>query len=244
MTFCNTHKGLTSHFYSIKSKKENRISKIIFLLIFLIGVYFTCYPQKKHPEPKGNKDTLEQVKSFSGQLLGWAVNNDYVYGGFYLQVACTKYLVVFYPNMGRKLRRKLNANAIISINGAEITSATDTVKAIKLVSVKEEDIDIHNTPSNSIIKKTVGKSIKGSSRVNEVQKDKQGKVIGFVLDNQIILRMPLAYLETMEKVAPVGTTISYHGEKQKLPCGETAQMDYTVVYCNNMTISGKEYLTR
>ncbi len=214
--------------------------KTILTIALLIAVSFACPAQKTY---KQIVDTSEQVKTFSGELTGWAVNSNYVFEGFYLQVACTKYLVMFSPNMGKKLRRKLKVNTILSITGAEVTLASGE-KVIRLVSFKDEDGNTHNTPTAAITKEKAGRVMKGKSQINELQKNNQGKDEGFVLDNQIILRMPLENLEKMKKIALVGIKVSYIGEKQKLSYGEVVSMDYTVIYCNTMTINGKEYLTR
>ena len=150
---------------------------------------------------------------------------------------------MFSPNMGKKLRRKLKENTILFITGAEVTLASGD-KVIRLVSFTDEDGNIHNTPTAAITREKVGRVMRGKSKINELQKNNQGKDEGFVLDNQIILRMPLENIEKMKKIALIGATVSYSGEKQKLSSGEAAQMDYTVIYCNTMTINGKEYLTR
>lgn len=95
-------------------------SKAILTVAFLIAASFICPAQNISHKQKVSKDTSGQVQSFSGDLVRWAVNSDYIYGGFYLQVACTKYLVEFSPNMGKKLRRKIKANTILSIDGVEV----------------------------------------------------------------------------------------------------------------------------
>jgi hypothetical protein len=215
--------------------------KTILIITLLIAVSFACPAQST--TYKQIADTSRQVKTFTGELIGWAVNSDYIFEGFYLQVACTKYLVMFSPNMGKKLRRKIKANTILSIDGAEVIS-TSNEKVIRLVSFKDEDGNTHDIPTAVITKEKLGRVMKGKSQISALQKNNQGKDEGFVLDNQIILRMPLENLEKMKKIALVGTKVSYSGEKQKLSSGEAAQMDYTVILCNSMTIDGKEYLTR
>ncbi len=79
-------------------------SKTILILALLIVVSFVCPAQKKY---KQITHTSEHVKTFSGELTGWAVNSSYIFEGFYLQVACTKYLVMFSPNMGKKLEKEI-----------------------------------------------------------------------------------------------------------------------------------------
>lgn len=218
-------------------------SKIILKVVVLLTIAFTCPAQTISHKEIVNKDTLEEVKTFTGELTGWAVNSDYIYGGFYLQVACTKYLVVFSPNMGKKLRRKIKANTILSIEGYEVLLASNE-KVIKLISFKDEFGNIYHVQTAAIAKERIGRSMKGNGKINELQKDIHDKDEGFVLDNQIILRMPQANLEEMKKIALVGTHVSYNGKKQRLPKGEVVLMDYTVIFCNSVIIDGKEYLTR
>ena len=218
-------------------------SKTILIIVIFISVSFSCHAKHIYHPPKTSKDSLKQVTNFSGQLVGWAVNTDYIYEGFYLQAGCTRYLIVFSPNMGKILRKKLNVNSLVIIDGLELISDPDK-KMIKLISIKEGEETIYDILSAPVEKQKRGERVLGCSKINELQKDHNGEEKGFVLDNQVIVHMPPAYLQIIDKIALVGTKVSYQVEKQALCAGEVSLMNYTIINCNAMTIDGKKYPTK
>jgi hypothetical protein len=215
---------------------------LITLIILLISISSTVFSQEANQSSKLSERKLEAVTDFSGQLTGWADNVDYIYGGFYLQTCNSKYLVVFSPTIGRKLRKKVKSNTLLSIKGVEKVSAKDE-KEIWLVCITTNEETIYNPSLGLSTKKGKEKFVLGVGKINELQKDGQGKTIGIILNDQTILRMSNSMLELLNKIALVGTTISYTGEKQKLPSGEVALMNYTVINCHTITIDGSQYLT-
>jgi hypothetical protein len=215
---------------------------LIALTTLLISISFIGISQEAHQYSKLPERKLETVTDFSGQLAGWADNDDFVYGGFYLQTCNSKYLVVFSPTIGRKLRRKVKGNTTLSIKGVEKVSAKGA-KEIWLVSITTNEETIYNPSLVLTTKEGKEKFVSGTSKMNQLQKDGQGKAIGIILDDQTILRMSNYMLELLNKIALVGANISYTGEKQKLPAGEAALMNYTVINCYTITIDGNQYLT-
>ncbi len=87
-------------------------------------------------------------------------------------------------------------------------------------------------------------AVNGSSKIIELQKDKRGKVNGFILENKTILRVSAKISEQLEKIVKISDVISYSGAKKHLHNGEVAAETYTIIHCKTITINGKEYLTK
>ena len=86
--------------------------------------------------------------------------------------------------------------------------------------------------------------VNSSGKIIELQKDKQGKVKGFILENKTILRVCPSVAEQLTKLAVVGTSITYSGDKKALCTGEATAETYTIIHCKTITINGKQYLTK
>ena len=213
------------------------------VIAVFIAISFTSIAQQKKPVAKAENKPLEQVMAFSGQVGSWAYNEDYVYNGFYLQTTSDKYLVKFPTHMGNELTTALKTGSTITVNGVECASPQGG-KEIKMVSIIDDGKEISNSPLVKTDVKPVIEIIKGSGNIIELQKDKKSKIIGFILDNKTILRVSQHVAIQLNKLAVVGTSISYSGDKKHLRNGEVAANDYILLLCQSITINGKQYLTK
>jgi len=218
-------------------------SKIILtIMALLLTVSFIGNAQKK-PVQKVKEKPLQQVTSFTGEVLGWANNEDYVFNGFYLQTSITKYLVTFPPHMGSDLTTAIKRGNTVTVNGVEKTNPTGE-KEIKLVSVTANGTTINETSPAKPANIAKEEFVNGSGKIGEVQKDKSGKIKGYILDNKTILRVPSNVSGQLFIIAVVDAPVSYSGVKQVLRSGEVAVDSYTIIKCKTITINGKEYLTK
>ena len=145
--------------------------------------------------------------------------------------------------MGSELTTAIKTGSTISVNGVEKTSPQGE-KEIKLVSVTVDGKIINEAPPVKPATPPVEELINGNGKISELQKDKQGKVKGFMLDNKTILRMPPEVAQQLNTLAIVGTNISYSGIKKILHNGEATAVSYTIIRCKTITINGKQYLTK
>lgn len=219
-------------------------SKIIFTTIvitLLLAVIYTADAQGEKRGAKKENKILKQVSVFSGKVGDWKNNDNFVYDGFYLQTEKGVLLIRFSSYMGSQLTTALKTGNTITVNGVENKKTKD----IKLVSATADGVTIYDTPPAIATEKVAANEfIKGSAKISEIQKDKRGKAIGFLLDNKTILRMKLNAKDEFMKLAIIGTEISYTGVKKVLHNGEVASVSYTIIHCKTITINGKQYLTK
>jgi hypothetical protein len=212
-------------------------------VVLLMAIAFTSNAQKKPCPQKEKEKPLQEITAFTGQVAGWVNNDDYVYDGFYLQTSTTKFLVNFPPHMGSELTTAIKTGSTIVVNGVEKNCPTGE-KVIKLVSVSANGTTINETPPVKPATPPVKELVNSSGKIIELQKDKQGKVKGFILENKTILRVCPSVAEQLTKLAVVGTSITYSGDKKALCTGEATAETYTIIHCKTITINGKQYLTK
>jgi len=212
-------------------------------IVLLMSIAYISNAQTKAPQPKQKEKPLQQVTTFTGQAGDWVNNDDYVFNGFYLQTSSTKYLVNFPTHMGKELTTAIKTGNTISVNGVEQTTPQGE-KAIKLVSITANGTTINETPPVKPATPPKEEFLNGSGKISELQKDKQGKVKGYILDNKTILRIPPNVAQQLNKVAVAGAAISYSGSKQVLHDGEVALDSYNIIHCKTITLNGKQYLTK
>lgn len=181
---------------------------------------------------------LRQTSVFTGQVTGWVSNEDFFYNGFYLQTENGKYLVKFSPRIGNKLTSAFKIGSNISINAVELPEPTDK-DIIQLVNITTNGVNIYDSPPTVLA--PVEEFIFGSGKINQLQENKPGDVTGFILSDNTILRMPSYAAEQLNKIALVGTYVTYSGN-QILRKGEFAPVYYTIVQCKTITIDERQYL--
>lgn len=184
--------------------------------------------------------TAQLVSVFYGKFSGWESNDDYVYSGFYLQAKNERYLVKFSPNMGEQLVSEIKAGNYIQINAVD---EKDTLKekAVRLVSITIDGKNIYNRTFNESTKPPVENFVLGSSKIKQLQKNRQGQVKALILADMTILRIPPNIIAQLNKEIIVGAYISYSGY-QTVRDGEFATINYSVVRCVTFTVNEKQYL--
>jgi hypothetical protein len=145
--------------------------------------------------------------------------------------------------MGVELTTTIKTGNTITVNGVEKTTLQGA-KEIKLVSITANGTTINETPVVKPAKPVTEEFLNGNGKISEIQKDKQGKVKGYILDNKTILRISPNVAQQLNTLAIAGIAISYSGTKQALHTGEVAVAGYTIIRCKTITVNGKQYLTK
>jgi hypothetical protein len=221
--------------------KSSRIA-VTAAAIFCLAFSFSGMAQPKHHGPKAVKQTLQQVEVYSGKVGDWESNDEYVYDGFYLETANEKFLVKFSPLKGDQITSSIKSGNKVTVNGVgRLTRLGE--KEIRLVSIMSDGKVIYeNTPGPESADLTET-FVTGSGKITELQKNKMGKVRGFMLDNKTILRVPVDVAKQLNLLAIEGAEVAYRGVKKPLHAGEVAWGGYTIIHCQTITIKGKQYLT-
>ena len=192
------------------------------------------------PSSNVENKTAELVSVFFGKFSGWESNDDYVYCGFYLQMENVKYLVKFSPNMGNQLVSEIKPGNYIQINAVgEGNTLND--KTVKLISITIDGKNIYDRAFNKSTKPPVEDFVFGSSKIKELQRNRQGQVKALILTDNTVLRIPSNIIEQLNKEMIINAYISYSGY-QTLRDGEFAAVNYAIVRCMTFTVNEKQYL--
>jgi hypothetical protein len=189
------------------------------------------------------KNALQIISVYSGQLTEWISDDDYVYNGFYVQSNDKRYLVKFPTSMGLQLTIAMKKGDAISVSGVD-KAFSSTLRQIDFVSITANGQDIYNIPSVEHNLKPLEEFINGSGKITKVQVNKQGVIKSFVVDDKTVLRVSPNIGRLLSKVIAVGNPISFKGMKKNLRIGESTSIDVNIVKCQTITFNGIQYLTR
>ena len=226
-----------------KPKIKKMRLKFFLTMAILIAVSFTGFTQNQRHAPKKAKKDLQQVMAFSGLLVSWTNNEDYLYDGFYLQTVNYKYLVKFPPNKANQLMMAIKTDSIITVRGVEKVYPY-TEKEIKLVAIIVGGKNIYDSILVGKTLPPIEEFYQGQAKIKKLQKDKKRKINGFILDNNTVLRMPAHVAKDLTRVAEIGTKVSYTGIRKGLHFGEVAAINDTIIHCKTITINKIQYLTK
>ena len=216
------------------------LSTVIFLFM---AICFNTHAQSESPGSNSQKEVLSQT-IVSGYVTDWLVSvKENKIDGFYLQTNNDKLMVMFPSHMGSELRQEIRTGNTITVNGFETKDSLGVTK-INMVSVTIEGKTINIT--SPFIEGTMPapELINGFAKIRELQKNVDGKVTGYILDNKTILRLAPNISNELIRMLVVGATVSYSGTKSDSGSGEDAWASYTIIRCQTIIMNGKEYLTQ
>lgn len=234
-------------------KKQFKAASFIAVLIFSATIINAQTPppppgmplvaqgdKRMAPPPPAAEQSLQEVTAFNGKVVKLAANDDYVYDGFYILNGNDSLLVKFPPHLGNTITKAANVGSSITVNGVQNTSPSGQ-KEIRMVSITANGNTIANTPpANSI--PPVESVVNGSGKVSSLQTNREGRVSGFMLDNNTILRIPPHANNQLASLVQQGASISYTGNKKAANTGEAMSANYTIIHCTTLTLNGKQYL--
>ena len=214
--------------------------KIIAILIFITFAFVSNAQSGKKTTTKG-KATTPSISKYTGQVVSWTNNDDYMFDGMYLQTATNKYFVKFAPNKASILTTAIKTSSTVTVEGVEKTSTSGT-KEIHLISITTDGINIYDSRDALKKKKEVTAIVSGIGKIVEIQKDGEKNITGFILDNKTILRIPVNIAAQLKADAIVGAIVSYTGVSREKHNGEIASMEFKIILCKTIKLNGKEYI--
>lgn len=230
------------------------MKKAIFAVLFTVAASVSMYaqppapPAGAPPPPRDGKlpppppDRQPQPESsYTGTALKMMTNDDFVYDGFYMLNGKDSLLVKFPPHLGSEITGAVKTGSSVSLKGVEHTTPMGT-KEVRLKSLVVNGKTISDTAYRPTSKPPVEDSVKGSGKISSVQTDREGRVNGFILNNNTILRLPPGAASQFTTAAQSGADIAYSGMQKAIHTGEVSTGNYKVVHCRTITIGGKQYM--
>jgi len=237
----NTFRSMAGKFRAKRLKTKLMFTSAI---VLAITIHFHIYAQSEPAGQLTQPATLKHVDTYSGLLTDWILSiQKYVYVGFYLQTSGEKFMVMFPANMTDKLRKAVKVGNTITVNAIEIND-TLGIRRLNLVNVIVDGETLQGNPPVVTDSLAAAEIIDGNAKIRELQKNVEGKITGYILDNKTILRIAPNINTGLDKLLIVGAGISYSGTKSYSGSGEDAWASYTIIRCQRITINGKEYLTQ
>lgn len=192
--------------------------------------------------PPPQQEGLQQVQTFKGQVVKMAANDDYIVDGFYMLNNSDSLLVKFPPHLGSQLTTEVKAGATVSVNGVLHTPPMGG-KEIRMLTVTANGQTISDTATQPPTP-PAELFVKGSGKTTSVQTDREGRIRGFILDNNTILHMPPHVAQQIGELAKIGANITYTGAKTPTIQGEVTTAKYSIVNCQTITVNGQQYLVK
>ena len=194
---------------------------------------------KKHKEWLENRK-IEEVFPFTGKIIQWHVNVEFIYDGFYLLTEDDIYLVRFERTLGAKIR---SIGDDVSLN-ASIVKHSGDIKVLNLVNIKGKGDIVHsNGAYNYLFHSSNPDDFRsGKSKIKEYVYSDKNNIIGYVLENNVVLRMQDFATKQLSDMIQIGATVEYTGIETKIKEGEVAAENYKAIHCQTITVNGKQYL--
>lgn len=212
--------------------------------VFFTAVTVCAQTPKQLPGPEIKQKATQRASYVTGVVSDWIMNvKEYVYDGFYFQTESEKYIVTFPTAIVNELRKDVKVGNTISVKGIR---GDDTLglKRINLISVTVDGQTTPNNPAAVSDSLVTTELVNGKAKIKDFQKNVDGKISGYVLDNKTILRVSPNTSKELEKLLVKGVDVSYSGIKSDSGSGEDAWSTYAVIQCQTIAVNGKQYLTK
>lgn len=213
---------------------------ILAILLFITFSFSGNAQQGKKTAVKG-KTTTPIISKFTGQVVSWTNNEDYMFDGFYLQTTTNKYFVKFPSNKASIITTAIKTSTIATVEGVEKTTKSG-IKEIHLISITTDGINIYDSRDVLKMKKESTAIVSGAAKIVEIQKDNEKNIKGYILDNKTILRIPPHVAAQLKTDATIGSSISYTGITSEKHNGEVASIAFTIIKCKTIMLNGKQYI--
>jgi len=210
-----------------------KAKKIIFTICFIVLiVYVSAQP--------GRKDQIKETTTFNGTIEEWVYNDDFEYDGLYLRVENSKILVKFPPHLAQQTRALGNR---ISVNGV-LGYNREGIQELKMTSISGNGQVVYDQKPTPDYNYTTELFVNDKGRVEKIQINKRGDVVGYVLNNNIVLRIPPHIARQLSQLVQIGSVIEYSGIEKALKAGHVRAFNYKIIRCQSISVNGTQYLVR
>ena len=191
------------------------------------------------PEQKKAKASALSVV-ISGTITEWTHNDDFLYVGFYLQSNDGSYYVKFPPHMAKDV---YSCEKNVTVQGT-LKYSPEGVREINMNSIEGNGLVVNHIPPTRPTKVPFADIVSGKGTAVQLQQNKKGDLAGYVLDNNILLRVPPHIARRLTQLIQEKTVLEYTGVVKTLKEGEMSKGDYTIIHCQTITVNGTQYLIK
>jgi hypothetical protein len=193
--------------------------------------------------PDGPESRLQTVTAFEGKVSRLTTNADYVYDGFYLLSGTDSFMVRFPAHLGTRFVEIVRPGQSVTVNGS-LRVVPLGEKEIEMISVTAGGHTINNLPPDNTTVPVSDIYTTGNGKISGVQTDPDGRVNGWILDNDKILRLPPNVMGQLNMTTQTGVSVAFTGMEKKTQPGEAVSSSYAIIRCQTITVNGQQYLVR
>ena len=205
----------------------------------LLGLEDASKKGKSNKSYKYYKE-LEELVSFSGKIIEWKHNENFIYNGFLLQSETETRLIKFHPVLGVKIRA-LEENVEVSGTLAKFKDKGN--KVMGLIQIHDNKDTVYRS-MNPVFHKVLfdsANAITNSGTIKNIKYYGRWYIGKCILEDNVILNFYPFNKKSFPRNLKVGTTIEYTGTEQQLKPGEVMEGDYKVINCIVVSVNGKKY---
>ena len=86
--------------------------------------------------------------------------------------------------------------------------------------------------------------VNGEGKVKQMQINKKGDTVGYILENGIIIRIQPHIAKQLSQIVRAGVAIGYTGFEKSLKPGHVQAFNYKIVRAQTISVNGTQYMIR
>ena len=208
----------------------------------MIAICLMVWFASASAQPGLHRRPLQQATTVSGIVSEWAYNDDFEYDGLYLKNGNAQVFVKFPPHLAQQVRALGNQ---LTVNG-ELKYNPEGVQELKMISIggNNQTVTDQKPPPPHTMSLQEERLVQSEGRISQVQTNKKGDVHGYILHNNIILRIPPHTARQLSQMIRTGTVIGYTGIEKALKPGHVRAFDYKIIHIQTISVNGTQYMIR
>lgn len=191
------------------------------------------------------------LTTVSGTVGQFTASDDFIFDGFTLNTATGKTsaagsatTVKFPPHLGQQVQQALKSGANVSVTGYSEMNPTGE-SMFRMTSLTAGKNTVLDTPPVVPTPSAASPAlVTETGKVADYRLGRDGRVNGFVLDNQTIVRIPPHAAFQLANLAKKGSTITVQGYQRPLGAGQVQLEKTNILRASVLTINGQQYLVR
>ena len=191
-------------------------------------------------QPGRHNGQLPQATTISGTVAEWTYNDDFEYDGLYLNTGNAKVFVKFPPHLAQQARTLGNQ---LSVSGV-LRNNPEGVQELKMNSISGNGQTMYDQKPVPHPTSAQEPFVNGEGTVKQMQINKKGDTVGYILTNDIILGLPPHTAKRLSQIIRTGTEIGYTGIEKALKPGHVRAFEYKIVRTQTISVNGTLYMVR